>query len=614
MSVNVSPLGVCPQFELATGLPAVGGKLFFYVAGSTTKQDTFTNSTGSVANANPLILNSLGQPSTEIWWTVGQSYKVVYAPSTDTDPPSSPIRTWDNLTTWDPAVSSALLSASSGSTLVGWINTGSGTVTRTVSARLRDTVSVKDFGAVGDGTTDDTVAIQAAITYAQTLSSTTGVCVYFPRGSYCYSTLLIDASSVHLMGNQDVRLLKTTTTGNGLVIKSTGARIFVIKLTGLSFAQATGVASSGAQIYMENVGQCNLTNVYISSFPFAPWKGLEMLNVSQQEIHNLEIQNCLSDGWVMTDCIDFYATTSRIDANAGRGIYMDTCAGLYFHSINTWNNALEGYKGVQLVGSPVLATAGFAYNFFVACISDTSGSHNWDISKMTSSTFTACWGSSQSGSAVDKHGMLLSECQSVNVTDFLALANNGAGLIMQTSSLITINGGRFNGNGKQSGSARREGIVVGNGCQSIIDGANCQDTQAVKTQQYGLRVQATVSKLTVTNSDFSDNVAAPYLFDAQPTTFWEADNFTNESMVVASASTTVLPMFGRVFEISGTATISALSTVWAQREVRLIFQSTAILGDTGSLKLAGNFNATADDTISLVSNGTNWFEMARSVN
>jgi len=99
MAVKVSPFGPKPQFLLVNGLPAVANKLFFYVAGSVgTKQNTYTDSTGLVANTNPLILNTLGEPSTEIWFTVSQAYKVVYAPSTDTDPPTSPIWTIDNLT------------------------------------------------------------------------------------------------------------------------------------------------------------------------------------------------------------------------------------------------------------------------------------------------------------------------------------------------------------------------------------------------------------------------------------------------------------------------------------------------------------------------------------
>jgi len=71
MSVNPSTFGPCPQFELADGTPAVGNLLFFYVAGSSTKQNTYTDSTGGVANTNPIVLNSLGQPDTEIWFTTG---------------------------------------------------------------------------------------------------------------------------------------------------------------------------------------------------------------------------------------------------------------------------------------------------------------------------------------------------------------------------------------------------------------------------------------------------------------------------------------------------------------------------------------------------------------
>lgn len=86
------------QFIDANGNPYTGAQLFWYVAGSSTKQSTFTESTGSVANTNPIVLNSAGRCPQPVWLTTGVAYKLVLSPSNDTDPPSSPIWTIDVLT------------------------------------------------------------------------------------------------------------------------------------------------------------------------------------------------------------------------------------------------------------------------------------------------------------------------------------------------------------------------------------------------------------------------------------------------------------------------------------------------------------------------------------
>ena len=65
----------------------------------------------------------------------------------------------------------------------GFIQAGTGAVQRTVESKLQDVVSVKDFGAVGDGVTDDTAAIQAAIDSAGT--------VVMPAGIYRITSALI---------------------------------------------------------------------------------------------------------------------------------------------------------------------------------------------------------------------------------------------------------------------------------------------------------------------------------------------------------------------------------------------------------------------------------------
>jgi hypothetical protein len=78
--------------------------------------------------------------------------------------------------------------------LVTYNEGGLGAVTRTVQSRLRDFVSVKDFGAVGDGVTDDTAAIQAALDSGAKL-------ILLPRGDYKITSTLTIPTSVILRGD-----------------------------------------------------------------------------------------------------------------------------------------------------------------------------------------------------------------------------------------------------------------------------------------------------------------------------------------------------------------------------------------------------------------------------
>jgi hypothetical protein len=92
MAVNLSPIGNGFQFFNNDGLPLNAGKIFTYQAGSTTPLTTYTDSSGLIANTNPIILGTDGRPPSTIWLTEGFFYKFVLKTSADVT-----IQTYDNL-------------------------------------------------------------------------------------------------------------------------------------------------------------------------------------------------------------------------------------------------------------------------------------------------------------------------------------------------------------------------------------------------------------------------------------------------------------------------------------------------------------------------------------
>lgn len=70
------------QFFDNNGNPLSGGRLYTYVAGTTTPQATFTDETGTVTNTNPVILDSRGEAS--VWFGPG-TYKLKLATAADVE-------------------------------------------------------------------------------------------------------------------------------------------------------------------------------------------------------------------------------------------------------------------------------------------------------------------------------------------------------------------------------------------------------------------------------------------------------------------------------------------------------------------------------------------------
>lgn len=168
----------CPklQFFDDNGNPLSGGKLYTYTAGTTSPLATYTTPAGNVPNTNPIILNARGETSVYLAPLI---YKFVLKDANDVE-----IWTVDNINGLDQATYDAVLAAfaaSNGSSLVGYTLGVANTTATTVEAKLQRFIDVKDFGATGDGSTNDRAAIYNAVTY---INSVGGGTIYFPEGTY----------------------------------------------------------------------------------------------------------------------------------------------------------------------------------------------------------------------------------------------------------------------------------------------------------------------------------------------------------------------------------------------------------------------------------------------
>ena len=95
-------------------------------------------------------------------------------------------------------------SAAIDSSKLSFTQTGTGATARTVDSKFKDFVSAKDFGAVGDGSNDDTAEIQAAIN--------TGKPVYLPKGTYKITdTLILNQGYRALIGDECMPVIEMHT-------------------------------------------------------------------------------------------------------------------------------------------------------------------------------------------------------------------------------------------------------------------------------------------------------------------------------------------------------------------------------------------------------------------
>ena len=225
-----------------------------------------------------------------------------------------------NLSTIEVMVTASLPVGSTSSDLVSYLPSGTGAVATTVQTKLRESVSVKDFGAVGDGVTDDTLAIQTAINVAAK--------IILPEGTY--------------------KVIDTLTLKDNTTFQGDG-----VGLTIINYASSSAL-SSGALLLLDGADNAYVSDLSIThSLSASSVSGIKIIGESYNvKLERLDVSgfstNFFLDGALgavggklkrcsLTQCCGH-------DTHSGYGIRVQNTASLLIQDCNFYSNTLDGIK------------------------------------------------------------------------------------------------------------------------------------------------------------------------------------------------------------------------------------------------------------------------------
>ncbi len=147
-----------------------------------------------------------------------------------------------------------------------------------------------------------------------------------------------------------------------------------------------------------------------------------------------------------------------------------------------------------------------------------------------------------------------------------------------------------------------------------IDGNACIDTRSGSAQcDYGVYATGTVTNYYLGRNTSVGMVSSDYLENSFTATNRRG---INGFSTLAAASTLTIPAEVTNLVVTGNTNIDNIATGnHMGKTIGITFTGTPTVSDGGgNLKLAGNFVASADDSLVLWCDGTSWFERSRSAN
>ena len=334
----------------------------------------------------------------------------------------------------DGTITNAKINATAGidASKLSFTQSGTGSVARTIDSKLKDVVSVKDFGAVGDGVTDDTTAIQAALNL--------GIPIYFPIGIYRTTSELVLKQGSKILGSGCYSGIDTLTVYPTAIDDGTT----IIKYDGTAGANVAVVRASSEAV------------------------GTEPTNVDTRNLPNVGVSDVVLDG----------------NSKAGIGLYLvRAMMNCQYDRITATNTTEHGFLAMLCFGGS--ARNWIAFKNQKAGITLGKNVYSWSDAGVDQCHFDSCWafrsGYNASRTALNQfseanpdkeYGFGIFIGRALTFTNLQATYNGGAGVYLAPERWpIRFDGSYIEFNSQSSGAANKWGIwfngVTGNVSRSV---------------------------------------------------------------------------------------------------------------------------------------------------
>lgn len=396
-------------------------------------------------------------------------------------------------------------------------------IVESMSRQLSEIVSVKDFGAKGDGVTDDTAAIAAACGYAKGVVS-----LYFPVGTYlfsqngAYGPFYTSSSTLHLLGaGIGLTVLKNThATGAGvrfassyssirdLTIDANGGsgvsltaggqgfhaeNVLIQNQTGTNFALVVNGStladfgyidisdcSNGVQVGPNPTNYVNFRQLTIALTPGVGEICLSMRQGSNIKFFGLYLEDARTNSILISGCaqVDVYSLGSELTASnvlTGAAYYQITRSS----AVNFWGGRINhsgtanstlfkttgpNVSGFHVHGFEILSIRAGLTLFDLGAIGSTTNCSIRDITTNMTATATGIKNSGAvNGQAIDNWADLNAPCSHVlDATSLRATNVTGNIVLTHRTNQVFINcTGEITGTGAALATQIGDSLLIG---------------------------------------------------------------------------------------------------------------------------------------------------------